>query len=53
MDPRMMMMAGSDEPNIAGFGPDGVRTVTPELLLGRHYSRIPGGILSALTAARV
>ena len=51
MDPRMMMMTGSDEPSIAGFGPDGVRTVTPELLLGRHYSRIPGGILSALTAA--
>ena len=51
MDPRMMMMLGSDEPSIAGFGPDGGRTVVPELLLGRHYSRMPGGILSALTAA--
>lgn len=51
MDPRMMMVLGSDEPSIAGIGPDDSRTVVPELLLGRHYSRIPGGILSALSAA--
>jgi len=51
MDPRMMMMLGSDEPSIAGISPERTRTVVPELLLGRHYSRIPGGILNALASA--